>query len=35
MNVNDIYTPLQEAKAELERRWEDKELKRGVEEYFN
>lgn len=34
MNVNDIYTPLSEAKAELERRWEDKELKKKVEEYL-
>jgi hypothetical protein len=28
MNVNDIYTPLQEAKAELERRWNDPELRK-------
>jgi len=34
MNVNDIYTPLQEAKAELERRWNDPELKKKVEEYL-
>jgi hypothetical protein len=34
MNVNDIYTPLSEAKAELERRWNDPELKRKVEEFL-
>jgi len=34
MNVNDIYTPLSEAKAELERRWDDPELKKKVEEYL-
>ena len=34
MNVNDIYTPLQEAKAELERRWNDPELRKKVEEYL-
>ena len=34
MNVNDIYTPLQEAKAELERRWNDPELKKKVEEFL-
>jgi hypothetical protein len=34
MNVNDIYTPLQEAKAELERRWNDPELRKRVEDYL-
>ena len=34
MNVNDIYTPLQEAKAELERRWNDEEFRNRVEEYL-
>jgi hypothetical protein len=34
MNVNDIYTPLSEAKAELERRWNDPELRKKVEEYL-
>ncbi len=29
MNVNDIYTPLSEAKAELEKRWNDTELKKN------
>jgi len=34
MNLDDIYTPLEEAKKELERRWNDPELKRKVEEYI-
>jgi len=34
MNVNDIYTPLSEAKAELERRWNDPELRKKVEEFL-
>ena len=34
MNVNDIYTPLQEAKAELERRWNDKELEKKLNDFW-
>jgi hypothetical protein len=34
MNLDDIYTPLEEAKEEIQRRWEDKELKKKVEEYL-
>lgn len=34
IDVNDIYTPLSEAKEEIWRRWNDKELRRRVEEYL-
>jgi hypothetical protein len=34
MNLDDIYTPLNKAKKELERRWKDKELKRKLDEYL-
>jgi hypothetical protein len=35
MNVEDIYTPLEEAKKEIERRWNDEELKKKVEKFLN
>ncbi len=35
MNINDIYTPLEEAKEEIKRRWEDKELRKKVEEFLD
>lgn len=34
MKLDDIYTPLEEAKEEIQRRWEDKELKKKVDEYL-
>ena len=34
MNVNDVYTPLSEAKEEIWRRWNDKELRKKVEEFL-
>ncbi len=34
MNLDDIYTPLEDAKKELERRWKDEKLKNRVEEYL-
>ena len=34
MTLDDIYTPLEEAKKELEKRWNDKELKNKVGEYL-
>lgn len=34
MNLDDIYTPLEEAKEEIQRRWEDKELKKKVDEFL-
>jgi hypothetical protein len=34
MNLDEIYTPLEEAKKELEKRWNDKELKKKVDEYL-
>ncbi len=34
MNINDIYTPLEEAKKELERRWGDKDLEKKVYEFL-
>jgi hypothetical protein len=34
MNLDDIYTPLEEAKEEIQRRWEDKELKKKVDDFL-
>jgi len=34
MNLDEIYTPLEEAKKELDKRWKDKELKKKVDEYL-
>jgi hypothetical protein len=34
MNLDEIYTPLEEAKEEIQRRWEDKELKKKVDEFL-
>ncbi len=34
MNLDEIYTPLSEAKKELDKRWGDKELVRKVEEFL-
>jgi hypothetical protein len=34
MNLDDIYTPLEEAGREIRRRWEDKELEKKVNEYL-
>jgi len=34
MNLDEIYTPLEEAKKELEKRWNDKELKKKVEKFL-
>lgn len=34
MNIEDIYTPLSEAKKEIERRWNDVELRKKVEEFL-
>ncbi len=34
MNLDEIYTPLEEAKKEIERRWNDKELKKKVEKFL-
>lgn len=34
MKLDDIYTPLEEAKEEIKRRWEDKELQKKVEEFL-
>lgn len=34
MNVNDVYTPLSEAKEEIWRRWNDKELRKKVEDFL-
>ncbi len=34
MSPNDIYTTLDEAKEEIKRRWEDKELRKKVEEFI-
>ena len=34
MKLDDIYTPLEGAKGELERRWKDQELKKKVDEYL-
>jgi hypothetical protein len=34
MNLDDIYTPLEEAKEEIQRRWEDKELKKKVDDFI-
>ena len=35
MIVDDIYTPLEEAKREIQRRWNDKKLEKKVEEFLN
>ncbi len=34
MNIDDIYTPLEEAKEEIWKRWEDKDLEKKVNEYL-
>lgn len=34
MTIDEIYTPLGEAKKELEKRWEDKNLKKKMDEYL-
>jgi len=34
MKLDDIYTPLEEAKEEIQRRWDDKELKKKVEDFL-
>jgi len=34
MNLDDIYTPIEEAKEEIKKRWKDKELKKKVEEFL-
>ncbi len=34
MNLDDIYTPLEEAKDEIKKRWEDKGLQKRVEEFL-
>lgn len=34
MNIDEIYTPLEEAKKEIQRRWNDKELKKKVEKFL-
>ncbi len=34
MNIDDIYTPIEEAKKEIWRRWNDKELKKKVEKFL-
>jgi hypothetical protein len=35
MNIDEIYTPLEEAKKEIHKRWNDKKLRKKVELYFN
>jgi len=35
MTLDEIYTPLEEAKEEIKRRWEDKELQKKVEIFLN
>jgi len=34
MKLDDIYTPLEEAKEEIKRRWEDKELKEKIDKFL-
>jgi hypothetical protein len=34
MNLDEIYTPLEEAREEIKRRWEDKELRKKVEDFL-
>jgi len=34
MNLDDIYTPIEEAKEEIWRRWDDKELEKKVEKFL-
>ena len=34
MNIDEIYTPLEEAKREIQRRWNDKELRKKVEKFL-
>ena len=35
MTLDEIYTPIEEAKKEIERRWNDKELEKKVNEYLD
>lgn len=35
MNLDEIYTPIEEAKEEIKKRWEDKELQKKVDDFFN
>lgn len=34
LNLDDIYTPLEEAREEIQRRWKDKELKKKVDKFL-
>lgn len=34
MNLDEIYTPLEEAKKEIQRRWKDEELKKKIEKFL-
>ena len=35
MDINEIYTPLEEAREEIKKRWADKKLEKKVSEYLN
>ncbi len=34
MNLDEIYTPIEEAKKEIQRRWEDKELEKSINDFL-